>query len=157
MQAGPFDEEAFFRAVWGSGARAVLIGRRALIALGLPVLTGDYDLWLHVDDVEKLNRALEPMELFPNRAPDAARKLGRYVLEGDERVDVLIARRVSTIDATPVVFDEVWERRQRQVLTDGTEVFLPSLDDLIATKCFAARPKDIEDLRLLRLLKEESS
>ncbi len=156
MQAGPFEEESFFRAIWGSSVRAVMIGRRALIALGLPVLTGDYDLWIHIDDSEGLNRALEPLEFFPNREPDAARKMGRYVLEGDERVDVLVARRVPTVDGTTVLFDDIWARRQRQTLADGTELLLPSLDDLIATKCFAARAKDIEDLRLLRLLKERS-
>jgi len=36
------------------------------------------------------------------------------------------------------------------------EVYLPALDDLILTKQVAARPKDIEDIRLLRILKEQS-
>ena len=39
-------EVNFFGAIDKSGARALLIGRRALIALGMPVLTADYDLWL---------------------------------------------------------------------------------------------------------------
>jgi len=155
MQASPFDEEAFFRAVATSGARAVLIGRRALILLGLPLVTGDYDFWLHIDDIAKLNEAAAPFELYPTRTPEEARKFGRYVLEGDERVDVLIARRVPTIDGTPVMFDDVWLRRETQTLEDGTSIAVPCLDDLIATKTFAARPKDIEDLRLLKLLKEK--
>jgi hypothetical protein len=41
VQASQLDEIAFFRAVANSGARALLIGRRALIALGLPVMTRD--------------------------------------------------------------------------------------------------------------------
>ena len=69
MEGVDFDEASFFRAVAGSGSRAVLIGRRALIALGIPVLTADYDFWLHFDDLEKLNAALVPFELFPNRPP----------------------------------------------------------------------------------------
>ena len=36
------------------------------------------------------------------------------------------------------------------------EVYLPSLDHLILTKHIAARPKDLEDIRLLRILKERS-
>ena len=51
-----FDEAEFFEAVAESGARVLLIGRRAMIALGLPVLTSDYDLWVHIDDIAKLNR-----------------------------------------------------------------------------------------------------
>jgi len=35
-------------------------------------------------------------------------------------------------------------------------VYVPSLDDLILTKQVAARAKDLEDIRLLRILKEES-
>jgi hypothetical protein len=37
---------SFFRELHRSGARALLIGRRALVLLGLPVLTADYDFWL---------------------------------------------------------------------------------------------------------------
>jgi hypothetical protein len=47
VQGSHFEEVEFFRAVAGSGARALLIGRRALVALGMPVLTADYDIrWL---------------------------------------------------------------------------------------------------------------
>ena len=75
------DEGAFFRAIADSGARAVLIGRRALIALGIPVLTADYDFWVHVDDIEAFNAAIEPFGMSPSHAPAEARKRGRYVLE----------------------------------------------------------------------------
>jgi hypothetical protein len=50
VHANEFEEADFFRALSRSGARVLLIGRRALIALGLPVLTADYDLWVHIDD-----------------------------------------------------------------------------------------------------------
>ena len=43
MEAADFDEIAFLRSIQASGARALLIGRRALVLLGLPVLTADYD------------------------------------------------------------------------------------------------------------------
>jgi hypothetical protein len=44
MQAASFDEEELFSSIARSGVRVLLIGRRALVALGIPVLTGDYDL-----------------------------------------------------------------------------------------------------------------
>ena len=47
MRGSAFDEISFFSAIEASGARALLIGRRALVVLGLPVLTADYDFWLH--------------------------------------------------------------------------------------------------------------
>ncbi len=46
------------------------------------------------------------LDLFPNRSPDEARKVGRYVLEGDERVYVKVARRASTKDGMALQFDD---------------------------------------------------
>ena len=58
MEGYDFDEIDFFRRVAQSGARALLIGRRALVALGLPLLTADYEFWVHVDDAAAFNDAL---------------------------------------------------------------------------------------------------
>jgi hypothetical protein len=155
MKGSDFDEAAFFRAIAGSGARALLIGRRALVALGIPVNTVDYDFWLHADDAALLNAALADFDLHPSRSIDEARASGRYVLENDERVDVLVARQVSTVDGVRVVFDEVWSRRRGLEVAPGATIFLPCIDDLIATKRFAARPRDLEDIRALRILREQ--
>ena len=83
------------------------------------------------------------------------RRRGRYVLENDERVDVLVARSVPTIDGTAVEFERLWDSRATIALAPGVDVVLPSVDGLILTKQVAARPKDLEDVRLLRLLKSE--
>ena len=119
MGASQFDEAAFFAAIRDSGARALVIGRRALVFLGLPVMTADYDFWLHIDDMELFNGAVVPFDLHPSRTPEEARRKGRYVLSID--------------------------------------VAIPSIDDLMATKRFAARPKDLEDIRLLEFLRENPS
>ena len=155
MQGTDFDEVAFFRAVEGSGARALLIGRRALVVLGLPVLTADYDFWLHIDDIDAFNHAAAPFGLAPTFAPDDARRRGRYALENDEHVDVLVARSVPTIEGEPVAFADLWNRRQTKTLAEAVHVQLPSLADLIVTKRFASRPKDLEDIRLLEILRRE--
>jgi hypothetical protein len=157
MQGTEFDELEFFRAIADCGAKALLIGRQALIALGLPVLTSDYDFWLHPGDIERFNLALLPFDLVPNHAPEEARNRGRYVLENDEHVDVLITRTRTTVDGQVVSFDDIWPRRQALPLTGGVSVAIPSLDDLILTKRFAARPRDAEDIRLLESLRARSS
>jgi hypothetical protein len=155
VRGSEFDEAGFFRGIERAGARALLIGRRALVALGLPVLTGDYDFWIHVDDIAAFNAAAEPFGLFPSRPPEEARRFGRYALENDERVDVLVARFVPTVDGERVAFDEIWPRRRVLDLGSaaGARVHVPALDDLIATKRFAARAKDLEDIRLLESLR----
>lgn len=155
MQGSEFDEAEFFRAIARSGARALLIGRRALVALGLPLLTADYDFWLHIDDCTRFNEAVEPMGLLPTRTPEEARASGRYVLENDEHVDVLVARTVATVDGVRVAFDDVWHRRRALEAAPGVQVAVPSLDDLILTKRFGGRPKDLEDIRLLEALRRE--
>jgi hypothetical protein len=155
MQGSEFDEGEFFRAVATSGARALLIGRRALIALGIPLLTSDYDFWIHIDDIAAFNLAAEPFGLGPNHTPEEARARGRYVLENDERVDVLVARFVPTVDGVRVAFDDLWARRRSLPLPVYGRVAVPELDDLILTKKFGGRPKDLEDIRLLEALRRE--
>lgn len=155
MQGTDFDEIAFFRAIHACGARALLIGRRALVLLGLPVLTADYDFWLAIDDIPTFNTAVTPFGLVPTHDPEAARHRGRYALENDEHVDVLVARSVPTTEGVAVEFEDVWARRRPISLGEHVDVQLPAIDDLILTKRFASRPKDLEDVRLLNILKTE--
>ena len=102
-----------------------------------------------------MNAAVESMGLFPTRTPEDARERGRYVLENDERVDVLVARAVPTVDGVRVAFDEVWSRRRALEVAEGAVIAVPALDDLILTKRFGGRPKDLEDIRLLEALRGE--
>jgi hypothetical protein len=157
VQGSEFDEAEFFRSIAASGVRVLLIGRRALVALGIPVLTADYDFWLHIDDIATFNAAVDPMGLFPSRTPDEARARGRYVVENDERVDVLVARSVPTVDGVRVAFDDLWPRRLSLEVAPGVEIAVPALDDLILTKRFGGRPKDLEDIRLLEALRREGA
>jgi hypothetical protein len=153
VEGSEFDEDRFFGAITRSGARALLIGRRALVALGIPVLTADYDFWIHIDDAALFNEAVSDLGLSPSHTPEEARGRGRYVLENDEHVDVLVARSVPTVDGGRVAFDEIWERRRVLAFSPQSSVAVPALDDLIATKRFGARPKDLEDIRLLEALR----
>ena len=152
MQGGDFDELQFFKAVAMSNCRALLIGRRELVALGLPVLTADYDYWIHIDDIARFNEAALPFSLTPTHSPQEARRRGRYALENDEHIDVMVARSVPTVDGVVVAFDDVWSRRRGVSLSPDVAVALPSHADLISTKRFVARAKDIEDIRLLEIL-----
>jgi hypothetical protein len=155
MQAGEFDELKFFTVIQDAGVRALLIGRRALVLLGLPVLTADYDFWIAIDQIDAFNTAAAMCDLHPTVSPTEARRRDRYVLENHEHVDVLIARSVQTLDGIVVHFEELWSRRQSIALAPGVKVQRPTIDDLILTKRFANRPKDAEDIRFLRVMKDE--
>lgn len=153
MEADHLDEAQLFAALFGGPARVLLIGRRAMVALGLPVLTADYDIWVHIDDVAGLNRAAAELEIYPTCEPAEARRRGRYVLENGEHIDVLVARAVPTKDGDRVEFEDVWSRRTTLDFGVGVEVCLPSIDDLIRTKKWSMRDRDVADIRLLEALK----
>jgi hypothetical protein len=156
VDAGEFSDEDFVRALAGSGARALVIGRKALILLGAPVLTADYDLWVHFDDIEKLNAAFAPLDHQPNRSADEARRTGRYVLENGEHVDVMVARAKTDSGGRSLDFDSAWARRQTMQVAPGLAIHLPSLEDLITTKRWASRPRDIVDIQYLERLRQRS-
>jgi hypothetical protein len=154
VEASEFEESRFFGAIAASGARALLIGRRAMIALGLPVMTRDYDFWVAADDAEIFNTAVAPLGLMPNRTPEEARRLGRYVLENDEHVDILVARLVHTVDGQPVAFEDVWTNRRELEVAPETLIAVPCIEHLIATKRFGSRPRDADDIRMLEQLRD---
>jgi hypothetical protein len=153
MESELIDESDLYRTVADSGARALLIGRRAMVVLGAPVGTWDYDFWVHPDDIEVFNAALAPLGLLPNRSPDEARRRGRYILEGDERVDV--SREVSAVGGEVARLEDLLARCHRFEVADGAAVAVPLVSDLITTKRFALRAKDVEDIRILEALREE--
>lgn len=157
MLSGEFDDESFFQAVCLSGARALLIGRRALILLGAPVMTADYDLWLHIDDIEVLNKAFAVLDHVPNHEPADARTRGRYVIENGERVDVMVARAAPSLGGVVLDFDSAWSRRREVAIAPGITVCLPCIEDLITTKRWGGRPKDLLDIQFLELLRAGGS
>jgi hypothetical protein len=111
--------------------------------------------WLGIDDIARFNDACASSGLHPSGTPEAARLAGRYTLENDEHIDVLVARTIPTIDGQVIAFDALWLRRRSVALTPDVAVPVPATPDLILTKRIAARPKDLEDIRLLEILQQE--
>ena len=97
---------------------------------------------------------IEPFGLHPSRLPEEARSVGRYVLENDEHVDVLVARS-QAVDGAVVEFEALWATRRSLSLTGHVSIAIPDIAGLILTKRIAARPKDLEDIRLLEALRTE--
>jgi len=153
VQSGEFDDEEFFRTLAKSGARVLLIGRRALILLGAPVMTADYDVWVHIDDIELLNASFDTLDHAPNRSAADARKVGRYVIENGERIDVMVARSASSPAGIALAFDDAWQRRQSVAIGKDLQISLPSIEDLITTKRWGSRPKDLVDIQFLETIR----
>ena len=152
MEGTQHDESDVFRAVAESGARALLIGRQALIALGSPVLSADFDFWIHIDDIEKLNAAFGAIEHLPNKTAAEARATGRYAIENGLKVDVMVARGKTAPGGEVLDFDDAWSRKQAVELF-GSTIFIPSIADLIVTKRWGSRDRDLVDIQWLEALR----
>jgi len=62
---------------------------------------------------------------------------------------------IYTVDKVRVMFEDLWQRRRLIEVSPGIFTAIPSLDDLILTKRFGARPKDAEDIRMLEALRSQ--
>jgi hypothetical protein len=153
VEGAPHDDADILIALAESGARLLLIGRRALVALGLPMLTADYDVWIHTDDIERLNAAMAPLDFVPTRSPEEARSRGRYVLEDGDHIDVMVARSQAAPDGEHLAFDDAWSRRQALAVSTSSKIHLPHLEDLISTKRWGGRPRDLMDIEALEALR----
>jgi predicted nucleotidyltransferase len=112
-------------------------------------------------------RATLDVDVFIRPTPENAQRVRRalvafgYDLESVTNEEfltrkLLIRQYLVETDIHPFVkgvsFDEVWARRVEDRIGD-TPASFASLDDLIRMKEAAGRPKDLEDLRVLRRLR----
>jgi predicted nucleotidyltransferase len=142
--------QALLRSLNESDVRYLIIGATAFAAHGWVRATADLDLFIDDDEanVERLRAALSA---FGYDITDAG-------LEDFRRYKILLRQYDLPLDLHPFVagvvdFQECWSRR---VTADigGVEAPFASLDDLIAMKRAAGRPRDREDLRQLERLKQ---
>ena len=73
------------------------------------------------------------------------------MLENGEHIDVMIARAKSTKDGVVLRFDDAWARHRRLDGGDGL-LRVPALSDLITTKRWAMRERDLLDIAYLEAL-----
>jgi hypothetical protein len=128
-----------------------VIGATAFPVHGYARATLDIDLFI------------EPSEENARRVREALAEFGYDVtdltIEDLVKKKVLIRQYVLQTDLHPFVagstFEEVWKNRVESRLGQTPAPFA-SLDDLIRMKQAAGRPKDLEDLKVLRKLKEST-
>jgi len=128
----------------------VVIGATAFPIHGYARATLDIDIFVHPEP-QNASRLFEALKDFGYDVSD-------ITLEDLLTRKVLIRQYLVETDIHPFVtgitFDQVWKNRVQG--TYGNEdVFYASLDDLITMKEAAGRPKDLEDLKVLRILKQK--
>ncbi|MCK5690336.1 hypothetical protein KAI87_13750 [Myxococcota bacterium] len=157
------DYEKIFKVLSEGGVRYLVVGGVAVVFHGHGRMTADLDLVIQFEESNILAaiRALESLGYRP-RAPvpfldfadSAKRKL--WLEEKGLMVFSLWSNQLAMTEVDifikePFDFEEAWARRL-DVDLDGIQVTIASRDDIIRLKEAAGRPKDLEDIRVLRIL-----
>ena len=139
-----------FRSFRDLEVRYLVVGGVAAILHGVPRAKLDLDILIEAtpDNVRRLLDALLRAGLGTASLTTAEAPLANEITVFNDRV------RVDVLTSIPgVTFAPAWERRQAMRF-EGQEFFVVSRDDLIASKRATGRSVDLEDVRLLELVRE---
>jgi len=145
------DTERLLRSLKENKVRFLVIGASAFPAYGYARATLDIDIFIEpvLRNVKRTIKALEEfgydlMDLTPEDFLKNKVLIRQYTVEADFHP---FAKGVS--------FAGIWKNRIKARF-GNTEVFFPSLDDMIKMKRAAGRAKDREDLKYLRRLRAKA-
>jgi len=142
--------------------RYLIIGRRAVILYGGPVLTADTDLWIYPEDKKRvLSLLLDKLGLKISHSPDT-KKTVVSAFSGLRKFDLFFQRSVRNVDHETIEFEDCYDHSILK--KDPKEDFsfrIPSIDDLIRLKKIRKpNVKDEQDIEYLlkakRLFRESS-
>jgi hypothetical protein len=131
--------------------RYLIIGRRAVILYGGPVLTADHDIWLHPEDKKKALLLLsEKLDFELSHPPDTKRPIVTG-FSGTKKYDLFFQKSVRNIEGETVEFEESYKK---SILKEDPEekisFRIPSIDDLIRLKKIRKiNIKDQQDIEYL--------
>lgn len=140
------DWKEFLRLLNSHEVEYLVVGAHALAWYGHPRLTGDLDFFVGVSqaNAEKLLAVLREFGFGSTlESSEELRTAPRVFMLGrlPYRIDLLT-------EIAGVPFEEAWRRRVPGVL-GGVAVHFLSLEDYVANKRAAGRPKDVADLAAL--------
>lgn len=124
--------------------RYLLIGRRALILYGAPVLTGDNDIWVDSEDKKKTLSLLQEHFAFELSHPIDTKRPIVTGFSGMKKYDLFFHKGTRTIENEKVDFNECYKNSVLVKDTSRDISFrIPSIDDLILLK--KIRPPNVRD------------
>ncbi len=142
------DIESLLRSLNAHSVRYVVIGAAAFPVHGYARATLDVDIFIDAGE-ENARRTWQALHDFGYDVTDLS-------VEALRTKKILIRQYLMETDVHPfvagVTFEEVWAHRVEGQIGE-TCAWFASLDDLIRMKKAAGRPKDREDLRVLRKLR----
>ena len=155
-----FDPGGLLRTLVEADVRFVVIGGIAAQVLGSPSLTADLDICYDRsgDNLERLATALRKIGAIRRDAPDLATvPLDARALHAGDVFTLTTRFGILDLIGNPgpdLAYDALLRNAVRVEL-QGASVAVAGLDDLIAMKRAAGRPKDRVELEILGALREE--
>ena len=131
--------------------RYLVIGRRAVILYGGPVLTADHDLWIHPDDKKKTLSFLSEELGFELSHPPETEKPIVTCFSGMRKYDLFFQRSVRNIEKETIDFEQCYaDATVKEDTKEGISFRIPSIDDLIRLKRIRkSNIKDEQDIEYL--------
>jgi len=131
--------------------RFLIIGRRAVILYGGPVLTADSDLWIHPDDKKKTLSLLSEELGFELSYPPDTKKPIVSGYSGLRRYDLFFQRSVRNIERETIEFEDCYINSViKEDPEEDIQFRIPSIDDLIRLKKIRKpNVKDEQDIQYL--------
>lgn len=135
--------------------RYLIIGRRAAVLYGAPVLTADYDFWIDAAD------RIRVLDYFINKdcslpEPEDSLKPVVQVYAGPSKIDLFFHRSIRNVEGDLIEFATCYENATIKEDPDLDIFFrIPSIDDLIKTKKIRKENvKDLQDIEYLLKAKD---
>jgi hypothetical protein len=138
------------RAFNRDGIRHLIIGRRAVILYGGPVLTGDNDLWIHRADREKALSLLKNLDFELSHPVDTKRPIVT-AFSGMKKYDLFFHKGIRNLEDEAIEFEECYTN-STLIEDPFKDIFfrVPSIDDLIRLKKIRQpNVKDEQDIEYL--------
>jgi hypothetical protein len=136
--------------------RYLIIGRRAVILYGGPVLTADYDLWIHPEDKEKTLLLLSEKLGFELSHPPYTKRPIVTGFSGMKKYDLFFQKSIKNIEGESIEFNECYKNSIIKEDKKEKIIFrIPSIDDLIRLKKIRKlNVKDQQDIEYLLKAKQ---
>ncbi len=131
--------------------RYLVIGRRAVILYGGPVLTGDTDLWIHAEDKRAvLSLVLDKFGLELSESADTQKPIVSG-FSGMKKIDFFFQKSAKNFEDQVIDFEDCYKNSTlKEDPKEGISFRIPSIDDLIRLKKIR-KPniKDVQDIEYL--------
>jgi len=150
----PEKEVSFFKLIRQLNRRKIrylIIGRRAVILYGGPVLTTDTDLWIHPEDKKTvLSLLLDELGLEISHPPDTKKPIVSG-FSGLRKFDLFFQKGIKNIEDQMIEFEDCYKNSiLKKDPKEDVSFRIPSIDDLIRLKKIRKpNVKDEQDIEYL--------